>query len=78
MKKWTDALNTDVYQRLCACCSTKDDIITLTQAKWASLKQKQGYTKEDALISVLELLDCNSICFDLTTEEYENILHEII
>jgi len=39
-------------------------------------KDKLGFTKEDALISVLELLDCNSQFFDLTTDEYKELWEE--
>lgn len=77
MKKWTDYLSEDVYSRLCNCQTRKSDLPNLVNAKWSSLidagKDKAGFTKEDALIAVLELLDCNSCCFDLTAEEYNNL-----
>ena len=77
-KRWTDNLPTDVYSRLCACRSLKSDIVPLTQARWAAIKEKPGFTKEDALVDVLDLLDSNSQYCDLTREEYDDILSKII
>ena len=75
--KWTDRLENGVYQRLCNCQSKKSDIQSLVNAKWGSMKEvgkdKDGFSKEDALVSVLELLDSNGQFFDLTTEEYEDL-----
>ena len=74
MKKWTEFLSEDVYNRLAACRSTKSDILPLAKAKWAAIRHKEGFTPEDALVAVLELLDCNGCYFDLTTDEYNDIL----
>lgn len=78
MKKWTDYLSNDVYTRLANCRSTKSDLNELVNAKWRSMrehgKDKQGFTKEDALVSVLELLDSNGQYFDLTTDEYQDLI----
>ena len=74
MKKWTEFLSEEVYNRLAACRSTKADILPLAKAKWAVIRHKEGFTPEDALVAVLELLDCNSCYFDLTTDEYNDIL----
>lgn len=75
--KWTERLESNVYQRLCNCQIRKSDIDSLVDAKWGSMKEagqdKNGFTKEDALVSVLELLDSNGQSFDLTVEEYENL-----
>ena len=76
-KKWTDLLASDVYARLCNCCSRKSDILPLARAKWTQLKTKPGYEEEDALVAVLELLDCNSIYIDLTPDEYDDILYQL-
>lgn len=77
MKAWTEYLENDVYIRLCNCVSKKSDLPSLVNAKWLSLKEagkdKQGFTKEDALVSVLELLDSNSQDFELTIEEYHDL-----
>lgn len=74
-KKWIDNLTNDVYNRLCSCRTIKADLPELVNAKWLSYiengKADRGFTKEDALVAVLELLDCNSCYFDLTKEEYK-------
>lgn len=76
-KKWIDFLPEDVYQRLANCNSVKSDIPALEDAKWRGYrelgKDKCGFTKEDALISVLELLDCNSCDIELTSDEYQEM-----
>lgn len=75
--KWTAKLENDVYKRLCNCHSLKNDIEALVNAKWGYMKEtgkdREGFTREDALTSILELLDCNGQCFDLTVEEYEKL-----
>ena len=79
MSKWTDKLSGDVYDRLCHCRNTKADLPALVNAKWMHYKEqgkdKQGFTKEDALVSVLELLDSNSQweLADLTKDEYDEL-----
>ena len=76
---WTDYLSNDVYRRLQACRTIKDDLPELVNAKWRFMKSqgkdKQGFVKEDALIAVLELLDANSCdrVADLTVDEYEEL-----
>lgn len=76
-KKWIDFLPEDVYQRLANCNSVKSDIPALVGAKWREYrelgKDKCGLTKEDALISVLELLYCNSCDIELTSDEYQEL-----
>lgn len=76
--KWTDFLSQEVYERLCACNTLKSDIPQLVNSKWKLYqetgKDKNGFTKEDALVSVLELLDCNSQSFDLTKDEYNEFI----
>ncbi len=77
MTRWTDYLPEAVYTRLCNCMTLKSDIPALVRAKWRYYveagKDKAGFTKEDALISVLELLDCNSSTIEITKEEYNNL-----
>ena len=69
-----DRLPSEVYERLCACRNVKSDIPIMVNAKWQIMKERgldaKGYTKEDALISILELLDANSQYYDLTEDEY--------
>ena len=79
-KRWTDNLPEDVYNRLCNCRSRRSDIETLVNVKWRSMieagKKEQGFTKEDALVSILDLLDCNGQFFDLSQAEYDSLKHE--
>lgn len=76
-KKWVDYLRTDVFNRLCSCSNTKDDIEHMVNTRWQYLKDngkdKKGFTKEDALVQVLEWLDANGqwTLVDLTREEYD-------
>lgn len=78
MKKWTEYLSREVYLRLANCMTLKSDLVDLVNAKWLSYKEsgkdRQGFTKEDALVSVLELLYSNGIDFDLTIAEYDEII----
>ena len=78
MKKWTDFLSEEVYNRLAACRSIKADILPLAKAKWTILQHKEGFAPADALVSILELLDCNSCYIDLTIDEYNDIISQII
>lgn len=75
--KWYDELEQEVYDRLGYCRTIKRDLIPLTQARWNFIKEKPGFVKEDALVYVLELLDCNNCYIDLTSDEYDQILQEI-
>ena len=78
---WIENLPGEVSQRLGNCRSRKIDIETLVNVKWAAMveagKKEQGFTKEDALISILELLDCNGQFFDITQDEYDELKHDI-
>lgn len=78
---WTERLSNDVYERLRHCCSRKSDIPELVRAKWADYKakgkDKRGFTKEDAVIDILEHLDSNSQDFDLTDDEYNDLCSSI-
>ncbi len=79
-KQWTDNLPEDVYNRLCNCRSRRSDIGLLANAKWAAMvaagKKEQSFTKEDALVVVLALLDSNGQFFDLSPAEYDDLKHE--
>lgn len=73
--QWGDSLPDDVWNRLCHCRSRKEDVLPLAQAKWQYIKNKnREYTKEDALVCVIEHLDCNGQDFELTREEWNDIL----
>lgn len=71
---WLNFLDENTKQRLEECKNFKYDIPKLVNAKWKEMqlnkKDEKGFKKEDALIFVLELLDCNNQFFDLTKEEY--------
>ena len=77
---WTDKLPDDVNNRLSNCRSRRSDIKTLVNVKWAAMveegKREQGFTKEDALVCVLDLLDSNGQFVDLTREEYDSLKRE--
>lgn len=77
-KNWTSNLPADVYLRLCECRNTRDDLPILVNTRWAWMKDKEkfdGFTKEDALVYVLELLDCNSQweLADVSEDEYNDL-----
>ena len=74
LKKWTEYLEAAVYTRLCECRNIRSDLSKLVNARWLYYKEigkdTQGYTKEDALVDILDILDSNSQYIDLTQEEY--------
>ena len=78
MKKWTEYLENEVYQRLANCRTISSDVEKLVNAKFMSYKEngkiEKGYTKEDALIEILDLLDCNNVFIDLSREDYDRII----
>lgn len=75
---WLSKLPYDVLHRLEACCTKKSDLPYLVNAKWLDCKEKGrdklGYTKEDVLVDVLDHLDCNSQWFDLTEDEWKELI----
>lgn len=75
-KRWVELLPSDVYARLGECKTIKSDLPALVDSKmkWMKADPKHSdYTKEDAIVFILELLDCNGQYFDLTKEEYEKL-----
>lgn len=80
IKHWTSRLPADVYGRLCSCRSSRHDLQTLVNVKWTTMKEagkdKEGFTKEDALVEILDLLDCNNQYTDLTRAEYDALIAE--
>ena len=79
MKKgFLDRLPADVYSRFCECHTRREDLPVLVDCYWASMVErgddKKGFKKEDALVSVLDWLDCNSCWFDLTRDEYNSLI----
>lgn len=77
MKNWTEKLNEEVFHRLCECRTIKADLQQLVNAKWESWKENgkadRGFTKEDALIVIMDLMEWNSCHFDLTADEYREL-----
>lgn len=76
-KRWVELLPSDVYARLGNCKTIKSDLPVLVDSKmkWMKADPKHSdYTKEDAIVFILELLDCNGQNFDLTPEEYDALL----
>ena len=75
---WLDYLPYDVHVRLAQCQTTKDDLPILLDAKWRWVQDTghyNGYTKEDILVDILDLLDCNGLdsVTELTMEEWRNL-----
>lgn len=65
-QRFTDLLQQlcpDVYRRLCACCNREEDLPYLVGTMWTHMKNqgkdKQGFTREDALVQILEWLGEN-------------------
>lgn len=76
MKHWNDRLSEDVKMRLAECRTIKKNLRELVDAKFASYQESgKNLTREDALISVLEMLDCNGKDFgaDMTSAEYDSL-----
>ena len=71
-KKWTDYLSEDVYIRLCECRTIKADIPELVKCKWKTMEYP--FTKEDALIEVIDLVYANCCFIELTTEEWDELI----
>ena len=76
MKTWIDALPEEVYNRLANCRTIKADLPILLEAKYSWKKGTIEYTKEDCLVDILDLLDCNGLggVTDLTIEEWESLI----
>lgn len=70
-KRWVDYLSEDVYIRLGECRTTKADLPELVKCRWATMEYP--FTKEDALIQVIELLDANGCDMELTTDEWNEL-----
>lgn len=80
MARWTDHLSPAVYNRLCNCCNSREDLKELVDAKWMNYvergKHLEGYTKEDAVVDILDWLDSNGQYIDLTSEEFKELSAE--
>lgn len=76
---WLDYLPWNVYLRLAQCQTTKDDLPILlnSRCRWVQdTGRYNGYTKEDILADILDLLDCNGLdsVTELTIEEWRNLV----
>ena len=76
---WFDYLPHNVYMRLAQCQTIKNDLPILLNAKWQQVQDTghyNGYTKEDFLSDILDLLDCNGLdsVTELTIEEWRNLV----
>lgn len=76
---WTEYLPCDVYGRLGECRTRKADLPILLEVKWQWAQDTgrySGYTKEDVLVDILDLLDCNGLysVTELTQEEWNNLV----
>ena len=71
-KRWIDYLSEEVYTRLCECRTIKADIPELVKSRWATMEYP--FTKEDALVRVLELLDANNCYIELTADEWNELV----
>ena len=76
---WLDYLPYNVRLRLVQCQTTKGDLPVLLDAKWRQAQDTghyNGYTKEDMLSDILDLLDCNGLggVTELTIEEWRNLV----
>lgn len=76
---WLDYLPYNAYMRLAQCQTTKADLPILLAAKWNWAQDTghyNGYTKEDILADILDLLDCNGLedVTELTFEEWQNLI----
>ena len=75
---WLDYPPYNVRLRLAQCQTTKGDLPILLNAKWQWAQDTgkyNGYTKEDMLVDILDLLDCNGLdsVTELTIEEWRNL-----
>ena len=75
---WTKKLPVVVYRRLCECRTRREDLRTLVDVRWADMreagKEAEGFTKEDALVCILDLLDLNGqwrFGAEMTRAEYD-------
>ena len=69
----------NVHMRLAQRQTTKGDLPILLDAKWRQAPDTghyNGYTKEDILADILNLLDCNGLnsVTELTIEEWRNLV----
>lgn len=74
-----DYLPYNVRLHFVQCQTTKGDLLILLNAKWQWAQDTghyNGYTKDDILADILDLLDCNGLgsVTELTMEEWRNLV----
>lgn len=72
------SLTSECYLRLCECRSVKTDLPQLVNSVWLWWKETgkgETYTKADAVVYIMELLEANSQCelSDLTVDEFNEL-----
>ena len=72
------SLTSECYLRLCECRSIKEDLPHLVNSVWFWWRETgkaERYTKADAVVYIMELLDANSQweLADLTTDELNEL-----
>ena len=72
MMNWS-ILTEEQYNRLCACCSRKSDIVPIAKAYMIS----KDVDSEMGLEMAFEHIDMNGQFFDTTNEEYDDMLAEL-
>lgn len=75
---WLDYLPYNVHVCLAQCQTTKSYLPILSDAKWQWAQDTghyRGYTNDDILIDILDLLDCNGLdsVTQLIIEEWRNL-----
>ena len=72
------SLTSECYLRLCECRSVKTDLPQLVNSVWLWWKETgkgKTYTKADAVVYIMELLDANSQLelADMTVDEFNEL-----
>ena len=72
------SLTSECYLRLCECRSIKEDLPQLVNSVWSwwtETGKAKRYTKADAVVYIVELLDVNSQweLADLTVDEFNEL-----
>lgn len=58
--------------------SIKSKVQEIAQKRWNEVKSRKGFTKEDAVIYALEMIDENGYDYDPTTDEYHELITSLI
>lgn len=58
--------------------SIKSKVQEIAQKRWNEVKSRKGFTKEDAVIYALEMIDENGYDYDPTTDEYHELITSLV